>query len=148
MAGRKQPVSLTRLEGEVMCVVWDAGPGPVRARDVLEALNRGRKKPLAYNTVQTVLSILRDKGVVSVETGSGRAHLFRARVAREDASHQMARELADRLAGQDLAPFLLQLIGSADLERSELEELRDWVDARLSDQPEGERGASSRRRKR
>ena len=55
----KRKTALTKLEGEVMRAVWDAEPNPVRVREVMEALNKRRRKGLAYNTVQTMLTILR-----------------------------------------------------------------------------------------
>src|SRR5215510_3482690 len=68
-----------------MRAVWDAQPRAVRVRDVLEAVNARRRAPLAYNTVQTMLTILRDKGVVQVtapgnaEGGGGAAHTIAPR---------------------------------------------------------------------
>ena len=47
------------LEAAIMDVVWAAG-GPVRVREVSEQLNRNR--PLAFNTVQTVMENLYRKG--------------------------------------------------------------------------------------
>ena len=63
MAGRKT-ILLTKLELEVMREVWDSHPVSLTARDVVDRVNRARSKPLAYNTVQTVLKILEDKRVV------------------------------------------------------------------------------------
>ena len=137
MARRKPKVTLTRLEGEVMRAVWDAEPEPVRVRDVVEAVNLRRAKPLAYNTVHTMLTILRDKGVVQIKDGPGRAHLFRARVSRDDASRHMVRDLVDRIFGGRTQPLLHQLIDDARLDADELAELRDWVDQRLRDAEEG-----------
>jgi predicted transcriptional regulator len=72
---------LTPLELEIMRVVWDAAPEAVTAREVVDRLNAVRSKALAYNTVQTMLTILREKGVLASRPGKGRAHLHRARLA-------------------------------------------------------------------
>jgi BlaI family transcriptional regulator, penicillinase repressor len=132
---RRAPISLTKLEGEVMLAVWDLNC-PVRVRDVADALNSRRDTPLAYTTVQTMLTILKDKGIVEQAEGPGRAYLYRARVSRNQASRHMVRDLADRLFGGRVEPLLLQLIGQARLKPAELHELRDWVDARLRDAKE------------
>ncbi len=131
----KKKVSLTRLEGEIMQAVWDAD-GPVAVRDVVEAVNAGRPRPLAYNTIQTMLTILRDKGVVTVVKSSGRAHLFRPKVTREAASQHMVTDLVDRLFQGRVQPLLQQMIDQADLTPDELHELRAWVDAKLQDAEE------------
>lgn len=119
-----------------MRAVWDAEPDPVRVRDVMEALNKRRRKPLAYNTVQTMLTILRTKGIVSLAKGGGRAHLYRARVSRAAASRHMVGDLVDRLFNGRVEPLLQQLIDEADMDPHQLQALRDWVDDKLRDAEE------------
>lgn len=129
----KRKTALTKLEGEVMRAVWDAEPDPVRVREVMEALNKRRGKPLAYNTVQTMLTILRTKGIVSLAKSGGRAHLYRALVSRAAASRHMVGELVDRLFNGRVEPLLQQLIDEADMDPHQLQALRDWVDDKLRD---------------
>ena len=126
------PISLTKLESEVMNAVW-ALPSPVRVREVAEAVNAGREPQLAYTTIQSVMTILKAKGVVEQLQGAGKAHAFRPCITREQASDRMVRDLADRLFGGRVEPLLLQLIGQAELKPDELNELRNWVDAKLKD---------------
>lgn len=133
---RRRKLSLTRLEAEIMRVVWDAAPQPVRVRDVLDRLNEGRSRALAYNTVQTVMTILRAKGALDLVRGGGRAHRYRARCSRDEISRHMAADLAERLFDGHVQPLLLQLIDQADLKPDELKSLRKWVDARLRDAEE------------
>ena len=116
-----------------MRAVWAGEPGPVRVREVLDDLNRRRRKPLAYNTVQTVLTILKDKGAVRVVDGPGRAHHYRARITRAEASRRMVDELIDRLFDGRVHPLLQQLIDDPKLTPADLKELRDWVEAKLRD---------------
>ena len=74
---RRLPVSDAELE--VLKVLWAAGPATVR--DVAAALRKHRRR-LAYNTVLTLLSRLRDKGYVAADRRDT-AHLFpRGRHAR------------------------------------------------------------------
>jgi predicted transcriptional regulator len=64
------------LEAEVMRAVW-ASDGPVTVRELLERLNEGRARPLAYTTVMTVMSRLEAKGVLARER-AGRGYLYHA----------------------------------------------------------------------
>ncbi len=133
---RSKPGSnLTRLESEVMRAVWGAEPNAVRARDVLDALNAGRREPLAYTTVQTMLTILREKGFVqsTEDPDGGRAHWFRAKVSRADASRHVVGEVVDQLFGGQVRPLLQMLVQDERLDAQELEQLRDWVQRRLRD---------------
>ena len=69
------------LETEVMRALW-ASPSPVSVRDVLERLNDGRRQPLAYTTVMTVMSRLADKGILHREM-DGRGYVYEAAVPDE-----------------------------------------------------------------
>ena len=57
---------LGALETEAMEVLWSSAEA-LSVRQVLDRLNKGRKPPLAYTTVMTVLSRLAEKGVLNRE---------------------------------------------------------------------------------
>lgn len=79
-AGREnRETGLGRLEAEVMGHVWAAG-GPVTVRQLVERLNQGRAKPLAYTTVMTVMSRLAEKGALS-RRSEGRGYVYEATAA-------------------------------------------------------------------
>ena len=65
---------LGSLEAEVMEVLW-ATSNPRTVREVLDALNTGRRPPLAYTTVMTVLVRLADKGAL-VRDQHGRSFTY------------------------------------------------------------------------
>ncbi|GAA2417222.1 BlaI/MecI/CopY family transcriptional regulator [Nonomuraea africana] len=52
------------LEQAIMEALWTAN-GPLLIRELLDQINRGRDKPLAYTTVQTVTDRLARKGFVT-----------------------------------------------------------------------------------
>ena len=63
---------LTPLETLIMNVLWDESPAAVRqVQQRLESI-----KPMAYNTVLTMMRILREKGFL-VSERSGRSDLYR-----------------------------------------------------------------------
>ena len=139
---KKIAQSLTKLESEVMAVVWDSQPDPVCVRDVVEGLNESRAKrrgkKLAYNTVQTVMTLLKQKKAVRQVKGKGRAHYFEALVSRDDASRRVLSELSERVFGGEVKPLIHQLIGDANLSTDELAELKKWVDTKLKDSKRNE----------
>lgn len=134
---KKGPESLTKLESEVMAVVWDSAPDSVSVRDVVDGLNatRGRRrlKKLAYNTVQTVITLLKQKKAVRQVKGKGRAHYFQAAISRDAASRHVLSELSQRIFGGQVKPLIHQMIDDAALSAEELAELKKWVDAKLKD---------------
>src|SRR5260370_5248221 len=62
------------LEAEVMAVLWSGGER-LAVRTVLERLNEGRRPPLAYTTVMTVMSRLADKEMLERQSG-GRRYVY------------------------------------------------------------------------
>lgn len=129
-------MSLSKLEAEIMRAVWQLGDRPVRAREVVDRVNARRSESLGYTTVQKVMTILRDKGVLEVVDSSDRAHLYRSKLSRRDAMRDLLHDFGERVFGGATAPLLTQLIEDADLSEEELVELRAWIDGRLRDEEE------------
>jgi predicted transcriptional regulator len=111
------------LEAAIMAVVWAAG-APVRVREVSEQLNRER--PLAFNTVQTVMENLYRKGWLG-RRKDGRAYWYEPVRSRDDyAAGLMAEALS---AAGDPAATLVRLVGN--LEPGEAARLRAALDAAI-----------------
>ena len=109
------------LEAAIMDVVWAAG-APVRVREVSERLNRDR--PLAFNTVQTVMEILYRKGWLG-RRKDGRAYWYTAERSRDDYAAGLLAEALS--AAGDPAATLVRLVG--DLDPGEAARLRAALDA-------------------
>jgi predicted transcriptional regulator len=109
------------LEAAIMDVVWAAG-APVRVREVSERLNRVR--PLAFNTVQTVMENLYRKGWLA-RYKDGRAYWYKAERSRDDYAAGLLAEALS--AAEDPAATLVRLVG--DLEPDEAVRLRAALDA-------------------
>ena len=119
----KPPVSDTELE--VLKVLWAAGPATVR--DVEAAFKRKRRH-LAYNTVLTLLSRLREKGYV-VADRRDTAHVFRAMVSREELLTHGLSTLADRICDGTASPLVHALVKGKRLSVKDIAELRRLLDA-------------------
>ncbi|HKW45655.1 MAG TPA: BlaI/MecI/CopY family transcriptional regulator [Candidatus Eremiobacteraceae bacterium] len=120
MARPKSPV-LTEVEQQLMEIVWAKRQASVA--DVVEALPKSR--PLAFNTVQTTLRILEDKGFLK-HTTAGRAFVYEAAVARDEASRTALRHLLGRFfddSAELLAQSLLQNQRLTEAELSRIEAL-------------------------
>ncbi len=72
----REDTGLGPLEGEVMQRMWAAGT-PLSVRDVLDQVNKGRGKPLAYTTVMTVMTRLAEKGALTRQR-AGRGYVYEA----------------------------------------------------------------------
>jgi predicted transcriptional regulator len=111
------------LEAAIMDVVW-AAEAPVRVREVSEQLNRHR--PLAFNTVQTVMENLYRKGWLGRHK-DGRAYWYESARSRDDYAAGLLAEALS--AAGDPAAVMVRLVG--DLEPGEAARLRAALDAAI-----------------
>src|SRR5262245_1323947 len=119
---RRLPVSDAELE--VLKELWASGPSTVR--DVVAAL-RKRRRRLAYNTVLTLLSRLREKGYVATDRRDT-AHLFRAVVTRDELLGSSLAALADRVCDGTASPLGHALGRGRRLTAADIEQLRKLLD--------------------
>jgi predicted transcriptional regulator len=121
---RKNP---TASELEILKVLWDRGPSTVR--EVHESL--GGDKPTAYTTTLKLLQIMADKGLVRRDEKQ-RAHIYHARVPREQTQSQIVRTLVDRVFGGSASRLVMHALSAKRASAKELAEIR-----RLLDEMEG-----------
>ncbi len=105
----KKGVGLTRLELEIMQVLWKRGPSNVG--EVQEGIGR----ELAYTTVQTVLNTLHCKGKLRRKL-DGRAYVYSATVTEAKALRHAVRDLVDRMFGGSSEELVLSLIKSREID--------------------------------
>jgi predicted transcriptional regulator len=111
-----------------MDCVWELGEATVReVHGKLQAV-----KPRAYNTVLTIMRILREKGFLESER-RGRADLYRPTVAREQMGERRLRELLERFFAGSAHALVSRLIEAEDLDAEEIEAIRRELDEQLRD---------------
>lgn len=111
-------------ELDVLKVLWDLGPAPVRG--VMKALHkRGRR--VAYTTVLTVLTRLEQKGFVASDR-SEQAYVYRAKVTRERATGSWLRSMVRQWFDGAAAPMVLQLMQSEKFTAGEIAQLQELLD--------------------
>jgi predicted transcriptional regulator len=119
----KTTEQLTPLELEIMKVLWETGPASVQA--VQEKLTGER--PLAYNTVQTMLNVLHRKGKVRREM-LGRAFLYEPAVSRVQAASQAVGDLVQRMFDGSPESLVMSLVEARQLTPETLARLSAMLD--------------------
>jgi predicted transcriptional regulator len=121
MPPRKSP-TLTEAELRLMKMLWQRGESAVG--DLVAAMPDG--DALAYNSVLTTIRILEKKGYVS-HRQEGRAFIYTACVAQDDASKVEVRHVLQRFFGNSREKLLLSLLGDEEITPAELQRLRDAI---------------------
>lgn len=118
-------VRLTRLELELMDIVWNMEQASVR--EVQEAIPE-KKRP-AYTTVQTILNRLEEKGAVRKVRKIGNAWIFEPVITRKKTHQRLIDELLE-LIGGSAAPVVSHLIDSGKLTLEDLKSIEERIDTR------------------
>ncbi|MCC6580822.1 MAG: BlaI/MecI/CopY family transcriptional regulator [Phycisphaeraceae bacterium] len=117
---------LTPLESLVMDAVWRRPDATVRqVRDDLQPV-----KPMAYNTVLTVMRILRDKGYLDSQR-RGKADVYRAKVSQDQTARRGLLDLLHRFFAGSPAQLVSHLLDTHPLDPDELKSIRRQVNQRL-----------------
>jgi predicted transcriptional regulator len=120
--GRKKSQTLTEAELPIMDVLWQRRSATVG--DVADALVK--EKPVAYNTVLTLMRILERKGYVR-HTKDGRAFVYQPVVERGEASRSELRHLISRFFDDSPELLMLNLLREEQIDERELERLRGLI---------------------
>ena len=101
------------LEERVMVALWKAGE-PLTVRELLRRLNRGRREPLAYTTVMTVMNRLAEKGALRRQR-RGRGYVYEPTA--DDAAGLAVQSVMRDFGDAAIAQFVDQARGDPKLLR-------------------------------
>ena len=119
---QKNQRPLTRLELEIMNVLWETAPASVQT---VQAHLKGRS--LAYTTVQTMLNVLHRKGKVKRQLKE-RAFLYRPVLSRRKAVTQAVGDMLDRFFGGSADSLVLSLVETRHLTPEKLAQIQKLLE--------------------
>ncbi len=122
--GSAQP---TAVELEILRILWELGPSPVRAVHERLAAAKGTN----YSTTVKMLSVMLNKGLVKRKEDA-KPHIWRAAITRERAAKKFLAELIDKVYEGSAMSLVLQALSSGKASQQEIDEAR-----RLLDEMEG-----------
>ena len=120
---KRQTPRPTATELEILRVLWRRGPSTVR--EVHEAL--AATHPTVYTTVLKLMQIMAEKGLVR-RNEEQRAHVYEARLAREETQAQLLGDLLDRAFEGSATNLVMQVLSSKRASAEELEQIRAVLD--------------------
>ena len=117
----RRGVRLTRLEHEVMDVLW--GLSRASVREIHEAIPE--RKRGAYTTIQTIVARLEEKGAVRRVRKIGNAFIFEPAITREAARGRLVEDLLEQVGGA--RPLMAHLVEAGEVSLEDLRELEEMV---------------------
>lgn len=121
----------TELELEILKVLWQESPLPVR--DVRERLAQHAGRELTHSSVITMLNIMVRKGFLRRQK-EGKAFLFSPKVAKENVSGSFVGDLLSRVFDGSPQALVLNLLETADIDAYELAEIRRLINRKAKEQ--------------
>lgn len=118
---------ISDAEWQVMNVVWR--DQPVESQRVIDQLAEPNGWSAA--TVKTMLHRLTRKGALAFRR-DGKRYLYRAKVRRDACVRKASRSFIERVFDGMAAPALMHLVKTAKLSDAEIEELRQLLNDRSS----------------
>ena len=129
---RKPSPQLTRLELEIMEVLWRIAAGTVQ--DVQAGIPG---EPLAYTTVQTMLNILHRKRRVKRKL-VGKAYTYSPILSRERAVKEALIDMVDRMFGGSVEALVMNLLKTKQLDPKKLQALKEVVRKQWQEDKDGD----------
>jgi predicted transcriptional regulator len=110
---------LTRLELQIMKVLWENGPATVQ-----EVQKNLKGESLAYTTVQTMLNVLHRKGRVKRKL-YGKAYQYAPLMTQDKAMGEALVDIVDRMFGGSAEALVMSLVKTQHLDTRKLEKLNE-----------------------
>jgi BlaI family transcriptional regulator, penicillinase repressor len=112
---------LTRLELQIMKVLWEKGPATVQ-----EVQKNLKGESLAYTTVQTMLNVLHRKGRVKRKL-YGKAYQYAPLMTQDKAMGEALVDIVDRMFGGSAEALVMSLVKTQHLDARKLEKLNELI---------------------
>jgi BlaI family penicillinase repressor len=114
---------LSEVQMEIMNAVWDRDEATLG--DIWKSLSE--RRPVARNTVQTLLSRLVDKGWLTYRA-EGKIFHYRAAVARESSLSAAAKRFINSAFGGSTEGLMMALLDGGSISRDEAARIRKLIE--------------------
>lgn len=113
---------LTEVELQILNVLWDRGPSPVRNIHAQLEADRGTN----YSTTVKMLSVMLSKGLLKRDEAAT-PHIYRAAITRKKAGRRMVDDLVKKVYEGSTMSLVMQALAQGEASPEEIEELRELL---------------------
>ncbi|MFQ5446694.1 MAG: BlaI/MecI/CopY family transcriptional regulator [Saprospiraceae bacterium] len=121
MADKKLPKP-TDAELEILQLLWEYGPNPVRF--INKKLNE--KREIGYTTTLKVLQIMHEKGLVRRNTDA-RSHIYEAVLSKVETQQSLLDNFVDHVFSGSAMGLVMQALGSNKASKAELDKIKALI---------------------
>lgn len=121
---KKKEVQPTEAELEILQVLWEHGPSPVRL--VNEQLNRDPERNIGYTTTLKLMQIMAEKGLAERNTDR-RVHIYSAAVSEKDTQSRLLEKFVDAAFRGSAMKLVMQALGQHEASPEELRQVKDLI---------------------
>lgn len=119
----EKKIEPTKSELEILQVLWQNGPSPVRF--VMEELNKIRE--LNYTATLKLMQLMVDKGILKRDE-SRMQHIYYPAYDEKKVKAQLLDKFLDTVYNGSAATLMMQLAGNKKTTKEDLKKMRDLLD--------------------
>jgi len=122
-ADETKKIEPTKAELEILKVLWQHGPSPVRL--VMDEINKNRK--LNYTATLKLMQLMVDKGILKRDE-SKMQHIYHVVEDENKTKEHLLDKFIDNLYNGSAASLMMQLAGNKKTTKEDLQKMRDLLD--------------------
>jgi BlaI family penicillinase repressor len=123
MMPRSSSSQPTEVEMQILRILWDLGPSPVR--DIHKRLEAD--KGTNYSTTVKMLAVMLQKGLVK-RNEDVQPHVYRPTLSRAKAGKQMLEHIIEKVYDGSAMSLIMQALSSSKATNEELDQVRRMLD--------------------
>lgn len=113
----------TDAELEILQVLWEHGPSPVRfVNDEL-----AERRNVGYTTTLKLLQIMHDRGLV-VRNTDARSHIYEAAIGRDATQRNLLGNFVDNVFSGSAMDLVMQALGHHKASKEELDQIKALIE--------------------
>ncbi len=112
----------TESELEILQLLWEHGPQPVRV--INEMINK--KREVGYTTTLKIMQLMNEKGLTIRDTTS-RTHVYSANIDEQKTRSTLLSEFINTTFRGSAQSLVLQALGSSKTSQAELDEIKQLI---------------------
>ena len=120
---RPTPTRPTDVELQILGILWQLGPSPVRVIHQRLEFEKGTN----YSTTVKMLAVMLEKGLITRDE-EAQPHIYRASLSRKSAGQKLLGELIEKVYAGSTMSLVLQALSSTQATKAELDSVRKLLD--------------------